>query len=132
MSLRIIGIDLAVRAHHVAAIWDPANQQFLCQRYRFPGTAAGIDKLLAKARADAPPDTTLVAVLEATGMSWFEVGQYLHRHGVEVYRVNGRLTKGLRQLGWRDARSDKLDSQTLQYLRQSGGSGPWRPIMNAA
>lgn len=116
MSLRIIGIDLAVRAQHVAAIWDPAKQQFLCQRYRFPGTAAGIDKLLSKARAGAPPDVTLVAVLEATGMSWFEVGQYLHRQGVEVYRVNGRLTKTLRQLGWRDARSDKLDCLTLAKL----------------
>lgn len=129
MSLRIIGIDLAVRAQHVAAIWDPANQQFLCQRYRFPGTPAGIDKLLDKARADAPPDLTLVAVLEATGMSWFEVGQYLHRHGVEVYRVNGRLTKTLRQLGWRDARSDKLDSLTLAklFLATPKPLNRWKP-----
>lgn len=116
MSIRIIGIDLAVKAQHTAAIYDPGHDRFLSQRIRFRSRADDLDRLLRRAREAAPADIKLIAVLEATGMSWFEVGQYLHRQGVRVHRVNGRQTKELRRVGWRHARSDKLDSVTLSKL----------------
>ncbi len=116
MSIRIIGIDLAVSAKHTAAIYDPATNKHLCKRFQFRSRAADIERLLSKARDGAPEDLELIAVLEATGMSWFEVGQYLHRQGVQVHRVNGRRTKYLRQVAWPNARSDKLDSITLSRL----------------
>ena len=116
MSIRIIGIDLAVSAKHTAAIYDPATNKHLCKRFQFRSRADDIDRLLRKARAGAPENLELIAVLEATGMSWFEVGQYLHRQGVQVHRVNGRRTKDLRRVGWPNARSDKLDSITLSRL----------------
>lgn len=116
MSIRIIGIDLAVYAKHTAAIFDPATNKHLCKRFQFRSRAADIERLLKRAREDAPEDLELIAVLEATGMSWFEVGQYLHRQGVQVHRVNGRMTKDLRRVAWPNARSDKLDSITLSRL----------------
>lgn len=116
MSIRIIGIDLAVSAKHTAAIYDPATNEYLCKRFQFRSRASDIDRLLRKASAGAPEDLELIAVLEATGMSWFEVGQYLHRQGVQVHRVNGRRTKDLRRVAWPNARSDKLDSITLSHL----------------
>jgi transposase len=116
MSIRIIGIDLAVSAKHTAAIYDPATNTHLTKRFQFRSRAADIERLLSKARKNAPEDLELIAVLEATGMSWFEVGQYLHRQGVQVHRVNGRRTKDLRRVGWPHARSDKLDSITLSRL----------------
>ncbi len=116
MKLLIIGIDLAVKGRHTAALFDPAGNRFLMKRYRFRSRASEMEKLLRRAQQEADEETKVAAVLEATGMSWFEVGQYLHRRGVEVYRVNGRQTKDLRRVSWRHARSDKLDSQTLARL----------------
>jgi transposase len=130
MSIRIIGIDLAVSAKHTAAIYDPASNTHLTKRFQFRSRAADIERLLSRARQNAPEDLALIAVLEATGMSWFEVGQYLHRQGVQVHRVNGRRTKDLRRVGWPNARSDKLDSITLSRLPVASPRAldPWFPV----
>jgi transposase len=75
-----------------------------------------MDRLLLAARADAPDDVRLVAVLEATGMAWYSVGVYLHRHGVEVYRVNGQQVADLRRVYKRHAKSDRIDARVLARL----------------
>jgi len=116
MDTRIIGIDLAVKAVHTAAIYDPASHTFLTKRMRFRSRPQEIERVLTKARQGLSGEVRIVAILEATNMSWFEVGQYLHRQGVEVYRVNGRRTKALRRVDAPHARSDKLDGMTLAKL----------------
>lgn len=116
--LRIIGIDLAVSAVHKAVILDPATNEFIGNQITFHPRPAELERLLAKARAGASQPVELVAMLEATGMAWYPVGVYLHQRGVRVYRVNGRQTKDLRQVYWKHAGSDQIDSRVLARLYQ--------------
>lgn len=115
-TLRIIGIDLAVTAAHRAIVLDSASNQFVSPVISFRTNPAEIDRVLAAARKGAPANVRLIAVLEATGMSWFTVGTYLHRRGVEVYRVNGRLTADQRKVYHRHAKSDRIDARVLPRL----------------
>lgn len=118
MSMRIIGIDLAVSAKHKAMILDPAANKFIGRPITFRSRPAGLERLLHRARAGAPEGVQLVAIMEATGMAWYPVGVYLHHEGVTIYRVNGRKTKDLRKVLWRHAGSDLIDSQVLAHLYQ--------------
>jgi transposase len=118
-TLRIIGIDLAVTAAHRAIVLDSASNQFVSPVISFRTHPAEIERLLVAARQDAPLDTRLLAVLEATGMSWFTIGVYLERQGVEVYRVNGRQTAAQRRVYHRHAKSDRIDARVLPRLYTS-------------
>jgi transposase len=71
---------------------------------------------LAVAREGAPDDVQLIAVLEATGTSWYTVGLYLHQRGVQVYRVNGQQVADLRKIYQRHAKSDSIDARVLARL----------------
>jgi transposase len=116
--LRIIGIDLAVSAAHKAIILDPASNKFIGKQITFHPRPAELERLLAKAGAGTGEPVEVVAVMEATGMAWYPVGVYLHQRGVRVYRVNGRQTKDLRQVYWKHASSDRIDSRVLTHLYQ--------------
>ena len=70
MHTRIIGIDLAVTATHKAIVLDQTSNRFVSKLLKSHTDPAAIDRVLAAARADAPEDVHLMAVLEATGMSW--------------------------------------------------------------
>ncbi len=96
MNKRIIEINLAVSAKHKAVILDPASNEFIGKQITFRAQSAEMDKLLLRARKDAPEDVILIAILEATGMAWYPVSVYLERQGALVYRVHGRQTKDLR------------------------------------
>ena len=115
-TLRIIGIDLAVTAAHRAIVLDSASNQFVSHVISFHTDPAEIDRLLELARRGAPTDTRLIAVLEATNMAWFTIGTYLHRRGVEVYRVNGRQTADQRKVYHHHAKSDRIDARVLPRL----------------
>lgn len=115
-TFRIIGIDLAVTAAHRAIVLDSASNQFVSPSFSFYANPADMQHLLEVARQGAPEDTRLIAVLEATQMAWFTVGTYLHRHGVEVYRVNGRQTADQRKVYNRHAKSDRIDARVLPRL----------------
>lgn len=130
MSIRIIGIDLGVSAQHKAVILDPASNEFIGKKFIFRARPAELDRLLQRARAGAPADVAVVAVLEATGMAWYQVGVYLHRQGVRIYRVNGQKTKDLRQVLWKHAGSDRIDSRVLAHLYQLAPDRltPWWPV----
>jgi transposase len=113
---RIIGIDLAVTAAHRAIVLDTASNCFVSNVISFQTNPAELDRVLDAARHGVPPDTRIIAVLEATGMAWFSVGTYLQRHGVEVYRVNGRQTADQRRVYNRHAKSDRIDARVLPRL----------------
>lgn len=113
---RIIGIDLAVTAAHRAIVLDTASNCFVSSVISFQANPADLDRVLEAARKGTPPETPIIAVLEATGMAWFSVGIYLQRHGVEVYRVNGRQTADQRRVYNRHAKSDRIDARVLPRL----------------
>ncbi|MCP4357769.1 MAG: IS110 family transposase [Chloroflexi bacterium] len=118
MNIRIIGIDLAVTAKHKAVILDPACNQFIGKQISFRSLPEEIDRLLQRARDGAGAEPHLVAVKEATGMTWYPIGSYLHQQGVVVYRVNSQKTKDLRRVLWKHAGSDHIDSRVLTHLYQ--------------
>lgn len=129
MNTRIIGIDLAVIAKHKAIILDQASNTDVGPLLAFRPNPAELDHLLAMARAGAGADVRLVAVMEATGMSWYPVGVYLHQRGVAIYRVNGQKVKELRRVFWRHTGSDRIDAWILARLLQLGPEflSPWQP-----
>jgi len=129
MSIRIIGIDLAVSAKHKAMVLDPASNKFLGKQISFRSCPNDLERVLKRARKDAPEEVQLIAVMEATGMAWYPVGVYLHRHGVTVYRVNGQKTKDLRRVFWKHAGSDRIDCKVLAHLYQLDPDrlDCWRP-----
>ena len=116
MDTRIIGVDLAVKAAHKAIVLDQSSNRFVSKLLTFHTDPAEMDRLLTAARADAPADVHVMAVLEATGMAWYSVGLYLDRHGVEVYRVNGQQVADLRRVYKRHAKSDRIDARVLARL----------------
>ena len=116
MQTRIIGIDLAMTAKHKAIVLDQSSNRFVSKLLQFHTDPAAIDRVLRAARADAPDDLHLVAVLEATGMAWYSVGMYLRRHHVDVYRVNGQKVADLRRVYKRHAKSDRIDARVLARL----------------
>jgi len=116
MNTRIIGIDLAVTASHKAIVLEQASNTFLSNVLEFHTDPADLDFVLETARAGTSEPVHLKAVLEATAMTWYVVGQYLHRHGVEVYRVNGQQVADLRRVYKRHAKSDRIDSRVLARL----------------
>ena len=118
MNMRIIGVDLGVKAWHTAAIYNPATQHFSHKRLRFHSKVREMARVLTKAQEDMDTSSEgrIVVVLEATGMSWLEVGQYFHRQGAQVYRVNGRKTKAMRRIGYPHTHSDKVDAMALATL----------------
>ena len=116
MNVRVIGIDLAVKAKHTAAILDPASRRFLAKGIRFRTHPQDMMRVMERARKGTSEEVKIVVILESTAMSWFPVGQFFHRQGAEVYRVHGRATKTQRQMSWPHARSDRLDSMALALL----------------
>jgi transposase len=116
MNTRIIGIDLAVTAAHKAIVLDCASNEFVSPLFTFHTDPAELDRVLAAARAGTTEPLRLQAALEATAMSWYPVGQYLERRGVEVYRVNGQQVADLRRVYKRHAKSDRIDARVLAQL----------------
>lgn len=116
MNTRIIGIDLAVTSAHKAIVLDQVSNAYVSPVFSFHTDPADLDRVLETARAGASEPLRLVAVLEATAMAWYGVGQYLDRHNVQVYRVNGQQVAALRRVYQRHAKSDRIDSRVLARL----------------
>jgi len=116
MNTRIIGIDLAVTAAHKAIVLDQTSNRYVSPLLTFHTDPADLDRVLEVARAGATEPIRLVVILEATALSWYAVGQYLERHGAEVYRVNGQQVAALRRVYQRHAKSDRIDARVLARL----------------
>ena len=116
MNTRIIGIDLAVTAAHKAIVLDQNSNCYVSPVLKFHTDPADLDRVLEAARTGVTEPLRLIVVLEATALSWFTVGQYLERHGAEVYRVNGQQVAALRRVYQRHAKSDRIDARVLARL----------------
>ena len=118
MTIRIIGIDLAVSAKHKAVVLDLASNKFIGKQINFRSRPDDLERVLKRARKGASEEVQLIAIMEATGMAWYPVGVYLHHRGVTIYRVNGQKTKDLRRVYWKHTSSDHIDSKVLARLYQ--------------
>jgi transposase len=112
--MRILGIDLAVKAEHRAVVVDERGR-FVTPVLKVTTRAEDLERLLVRAREGAPR-CKLYAVMEPTGMAWFPVAVYLIRHGVTVYLVNSQTVIDLRRVYHRHAKSDRIDTRVLAQL----------------
>ena len=111
MSLRTIGIDLAIRGDQVAQIFDDGRPVGRPVRFRLD--PAALDAFVAKALEGLPPGVTVTALMEPTGMSWFPIAHRLADAGVEVIRVKGkRASPFLSDQAACSARFERRDART--------------------
>jgi hypothetical protein len=83
----IVGIDLGIKAKHVAAI-RAADGAIAPRRERFAHTSAGLASLwTASCQQRRTGEDRVRVLLEPTGMSWFPVSQSLQRRGCDVVRA---------------------------------------------
>ena len=95
MGQRTVGIDLAIRGDHVARILDDGQPYGKPIRFRL--TSESLGNLVARLRTGVALDSTITAVMEPTGMSWFPVALWLKQAGIKVIRVKGQRVRALRR-----------------------------------
>jgi transposase len=119
MTTRTIGIDLAIRGDQVAQIFDDNRPAGKAVRFRLE--PAQLDAFVAKATQGLPPGSTVQALMEPTGMSWFPVAHRLAEAGVEVVRVKGQRVRALRKYLSEHAKTDLADAHLLAAMPTFGG-----------
>jgi transposase len=119
MGHRTVGIDLAIRGDHVARILDDGRPHARSIRFRL--TSDSLRSLIGQLRDGLAPDTTVTAVMEPTGMSWFPVARWLEQAGVKVIRVKGQRVRALRRYLSEHAKTDTADAYVLGAIPLFGG-----------
>jgi transposase len=119
MGQRTIGIDLAIRGDHVARIFDDGRPQPKSIRFRL--TSDSLAGLVAKFRDGLPAGSTITAVMEPTGMSWFPVARWLEQAGIKAIRVKGQRVRALRRYLSEHTKTDAADAYVLGALPLFGG-----------
>lgn len=119
MTQRTIGIDLAIRGDHVAQIYD--DGQPVGRALRFRHDPDSLDAFLARVLEGRPDGSSIQAVMEPTGMSWFPVAHRLSDAGIRVARVKGKRVKALRRYLSEHAKTDLADAQVLAAMPGFGG-----------
>lgn len=110
--MRRIGLDLALRAPHRAAICDDGTLVGTC--FPVPATIEGIDELLRRAAvgADAPFEITM----EPTGLVWLPLAAELNRRGHRTYVVKPQKVHALREFLSEHAKTDGTDARAAALL----------------
>lgn len=119
MGQRTVGIDLAIRGDHVARILDDGQPHGKPIRFRL--TPESLGNLVARLQSGLAPDSTIIAVMEPTGMSWFPVALWLKQAGIKVIRVKGQRVRALRRYLSEHTKTDAADAYVLGAIPLFGG-----------
>jgi transposase len=119
MGQRTVGIDLAIRGDHVARILDDGRPSGKPIRFRL--TSDSLTRLVTSLRAGLPSGSTITAVMEPTGMSWFPVAHWLRKAGITVIRVKGQRVRALRRYLSEHTKTDAADAYVLGAIPLFGG-----------
>lgn len=119
MGQRTVGIDLAIRGDHVARILDDGRPHGKPIRFRL--TSDSLSNLAARLQDGVAPGSTVIAVMEPTGMSWFPVACWLQQAGVKVIRVKGQRVRALRRYLSEHTKTDAADAYVLGAIPLFGG-----------
>jgi transposase len=107
VTMRTIGVDLAVQGAHKAIVADERGH-YITPVLKFYPEAEQLDWLITRAREGAE-DLALLVVMEPTGMAWFPVAVYMTRHNIPCWLVSSRQVADLRRFYKRHAKSDQID-----------------------
>lgn len=129
-----LGIDLAVRAPHVATLTDDRGT-VIWSRRRFQSRPQD----LAALSAAAGPASELTVVMEPTRSSWVVVAAHFRATGARVVMVAPEQSADLRNYYKKHTKNDRLDSFVLsrvpllhpEGLIEVNGLGPAEPLKRA-
>ena len=129
-----LGIDLAVRAAHVATLADDRGE-VIWSRRRFQSHPRD----LAAVSAAAGPASELTVVMEPTRSSWVMVAAHFRAAGAKVVMVAPEKSADLRKYYKKHTKNDRLDSFVLsrvpllhpEGLIEVSGLGPADPLKRA-
>ena len=119
MGQRTVGIDLAIRGDHVARIFDDGRPHAKPIRFRL--TSDSLSSLIARLREGVPMGSTITAVMEPTGMSWFPVARWLEQADIKAIRVKGQRVRALRRYLSEHTKTDAADAYVLGAIPLFGG-----------
>lgn len=127
-----LGVDIAVRAAHVATLTEDGVTRW---RGRSFFTRPGdLDRLWADLALADPAELTVV--LEPTRNAWIVVAEWFRRRGARVVMVPTTQSADLRKYYSKHAKNDRIDSELLarlpllhpEGLREYSGHGPADPL----
>jgi len=110
--MRTIGLDLATKGQHKAALGD-ASGKVLRRNVKVKTRASALDHLFHQARGGNGADEPLRLMLEPTGMGWHPVCVYAQKREVTPHLVSPTKVHDLRQYYKRHYKSDQVDSIVL-------------------
>jgi len=110
--MRTIGLDLATKGQHKAALGD-ASGKVIRRNLKLKTRAADLDRLFHLARGGKGSNEPVRLMTEPTGMGWHPVCVYAQKQGVEPYLVSTNKVHDLREYYKKHYKSDKVDSIVL-------------------
>lgn len=111
--MRRIGLDLALRAPHRAAIFDDGHA--VGRTFAVPRTKDGIDELIRRATADH--DEPCEFIMEPTGLAWVPLAAELVRRGHRTYVPKPQRTYAFRKFLKEHTKTDGTDAKAAALLR---------------
>jgi transposase len=134
MTARILGVDLGVRAAHVATLCDETGAVIWTGR-RFHTSCEELAGLSAR----VGDSDKLVVVMEPTRNAWVPVAAHFMTQGARVVLVPPERATDLRRYYAKHTKNDRLDSTVLARLPRLhpdglnpiDGLGPAQPLRRA-
>ena len=134
MAIRTLGVDLGIRAAHVATLCDERGERVWSKR-RFGNRH---DELVALVGQIGECDK-LTVVMEPTRNAWVPVAAHFMAAGARVVLVPPERSADLRRYYTKHTKNDRLDSHVLarlpllhpEGLHPIGGLGPAEPLRRA-
>jgi transposase len=113
--VRRVGIDIALKAAHKAAVFDGAERRG--RPFPVPQTKEGVDELVRRGTADGSEPCEFV--MEPTGLAWLPLAAELSRRNHKVFAPKPQKTHALRKFLSQFAKSDGIDACTTARVRHS-------------
>jgi transposase len=111
--MRRIGIDIALKAAHKAAVFDGGERKG--KPFSVAPTRAGLDELVR--RATSGTDEPCEFVMEPTGLGWLPVAAELVRQGHRTYLPKPQKTSALRKFLAAHTKTDANDACAAALVR---------------
>ncbi|WP_200952563.1 transposase [Agromyces sp. Soil535] len=132
-----IGVDIAVRAPHQAALTDERGE-LLWSGHRFRTNPVELEQLWSKLPQEVIAAEVTV-VMEPTRNAWVPLAAWFRRRGATVVLVPAERSADLRAYYAKHTKSDRLDSVMLARLpllhpdglNAERGLGPGDPLRRA-
>jgi len=110
--LYFVGVDVALRANHVAGILDDRCRPVV-KSLSFGHSYDDLQRLCQQVRKAVPKDAQLVWGCEATGAGWRPIAAYLQSQGEAFSLENAASIARLRKVRDPHLKTDSVDARTI-------------------